>query len=635
MTDDRRRRRAAPAVLTLVIPLSLAAAAPAAAGLGEPPLLALVPIATGLVRPISVTHAGDERLFIILKDGRIVIHDGSQVLPEPFLDIRGLVRSNSLEQGLFSVAFHPGYPVVPYFYVDYTDLAGDTVVARYETDPADPDRALPDSALTVLAVDQPDPIHNGGQLQFGPDGYLYIGMGDGGPANDPQCQAQRGESLLGKLLRIDVDGGTAQQPYAIPPDNPFAGPGDPLDEIWALGLRNPWRFSFDRETGDLFLGDVGQASREEIDLQPAGAGGGRNYGWKRMEGNLCLDDTSACPPVPACGSPALTAPIFDYAHEEGRCAVIGGYVYRGTAIPELAGSYLYGDICTGELWVADLDGAAWRSRLLPINVSLLTSFGEDAAGELVLTSFDGGVYRLTGVPVPDAGAFELAQGAYETAEGAGALAVTVRRTGGDEGLVSVGFAAEPGTAAAGEDFEAVSGTLVWADGEVAEKSFTVKLIDDGAIEPDETFLVRLADPAGGAILGFPAAATVTILDDDLPPGPCVDSPTVLCLLGGRFRVEAVWEDHQGGSGPARAERFTDESGWFWFFNPLNTELVVKVRDACVPPFQRFWFFAAGLTDVGVTLTVADTEAREVRRYENPRGFPFQPVQDTNAFDTCP
>jgi hypothetical protein len=213
--------------------------------------------------------------------------------------------------------------------------------------------------------------------------------------------------------------------------------------------------------------------------------------------------------------------------------------------------------------------------------------------------------------------------------------VTVRRVDGFDGQVSVGFAAEAGTALAGEDFEAVAGTLSWGDGEFALKTFTVPLIDDGEIEPDETFTVHLANPTGGAVLGSPAAAQVTILDDDLPPGPCVDSPTVLCLLDGRFRVEAVWEDHQGGSGPARAERFTGESGWFWFFNPLNTELVTKVRDACVPPFQRFWFFAAGLTDVGVTLTVADTEAREVRRYENPRGMPFQPVQDTDAFDTCP
>jgi len=638
MAEDRSARRAlAAAAIVAGLALSPAAAAPAAAGLDEPPALALVPIATGLDAPIAVTHAGDGRLFVTLKDGRIVIHDGGQVLPAPFLDVRPLVRSDGLEQGLFSVAFHPGYPAVPFLYVAYTALDGATIVARYETDPADPNRALFGSALILLAVEQQSDIHNGGQLQFGPDGYLYIGMGDGGPVHDTLCLSQRGESLLGKLLRIDVDGGDAQRPYGIPPDNPFAGPGDPLDEVWALGLRNPWRFSFDRLTGDLYLADVGRGRREEVDHQPVGGGGGRNYGWKRMEGNLCRTDLTGCPAgVPACGSPALTPPIFDYPHAEGRCAVIGGYVYRGTAVPGLVGSYVYGDLCSGEVWAAALDGGVWRSRPLSVSLPLLTSFGEDAAGELILTSLGGEVRRLAGgAPPPEGGALVLAQASYQAAEGSGGLSVTVRRVAGDQGEVSVGFAAEAGSAAAGEDFTPVAGTLTWGAGEVADKSFTVPLLDDAEVEPGETFLVRLSDPAGGAVLGAPASAIVTIDDDDLPPGPCVEAPTVLCLLDGRFRIEAAWEDHQGGGGPARAERFTGESGWFWFFNPLNTELVVKVRDACVEPFERFWFFAAGLTDVGVTLTVADTEARQVRRYGNPRGRAFQPVQDTDAFATCP
>jgi hypothetical protein len=229
----------------------------------------------------------------------------------------------------------------------------------------------------------------------------------------------------------------------------------------------------------------------------------------------------------------------------------------------------------------------------------------------------------------------LAQAAHEAGEASGALTVTARRVEGDEGAVAVEFATAAGTAAAGADFTAVAGTLTWADGDDADKTFTVPLLDDAEIEPDETFTVALSNPTGGATLGSPAAATVTLGDDDLPPGPCVESATALCLLGNRFRVEAAWEDHAGGRGPGRAESFTDESGWFWFFNPLNTELVVKVRDACAPPFERFWFFAAGLTDVGVTLTVADTGARLVRRYENPRGQAFAPVQDTNAFMTCP
>ena len=630
VVHDRPARSGVAAALIL---LALAAA-PAGAGSGELPALALVPLAGGFgSSPIAVTHAGDGRLFITLKDGRIVIHDGVAVLPVPFLDIRHLVRSDGFEQGLLSVAFHPGYPAVPYFYVDYTELDNDTVIARYEVDPADPDRALPDSALTVLALDQPFRTHNGGQLQFGPDGYLYIGMGDGGSAGDPQCHAQRSDSLLGKLLRIDVDGGDGERPYGIPPDNPFVGPGDPLDEVWALGLRNPWRFSFDRLTGDLYLADVGQGQREEIDYQPAGDGGGQNYGWDRVEGFHCRGPVPGCPPgVPPCGSPALTPPILDYDHGDGGCAVIGGYVYRGAALPGLAGLYIYGDFCSGELRAADQEGGVWRSRPLSLSLPLLTSFGEDAAGELVLTSF-GGVYRLT--DAAPRGALELAQAAYEAGEGSGMLTVTVRRVDADEGAVAVRIATEPGTATAGADFTAVDGTLSWADGDGADKTFTVPLLADAAIEPDETFTVRLTAPTGGAVLGSPAAATVTLHDDDLPPGPCAESDTVLCLLGGRFRVEAAWEDHAGGRGPGRAERFTDESGWFWFFNPLNTELVVKVRDACVPPFERFWFFAPGLTDVGVTLTVADTEAREVRRYESPRSQAFAPVQDTDAFETCP
>ena len=233
-----------------------------------------------------------------------------------------------------------------FLFVNYTDRAGDTVVARYR---ADGDVVRPRTARVVLRIDQPFANHNGGQLQFGPDRYLYVGMGDGGAGNDPHCNAQRGGTLLGKLLRIDVDQYRRRGPwYGVPRDNPFAGGGAQPPEVWAIGLRNPWRFSFDRETGDLFIADVGQGAREEIDFQPAASAGGENYGWAREEGSLCLDEVSACPDaVPPCGDPALQRPILEYGRDDGSCAVIGGYVYRGSAIPGLAGAYLFGDFCSG------------------------------------------------------------------------------------------------------------------------------------------------------------------------------------------------------------------------------------------------------------------------------------------------
>ena len=248
-----------------------------------------------------------------------------------------------------------------------------------------------------MTIPQPFANHNGGQLAFGPDGYLYVGMGDGGSANDPMCNGQRDESLLGKILRIDVDANAGSAPfYGIPPDNPFAAPGGARDEIWAKGLRNPWRFSFDRSTGDLFIGDVGQGAREEIDFQAAGAPGGRNYGWKVMEGTICgAGGTSGCPGgVPACNSPVLALPILEYSHSGGDCSVTGGYVYRGRQFPGLVGTYLYGDYCTGKIWGATNAAGSWSSRLFTRRASNLTTFGEDASGELYLATENGLFARI-------------------------------------------------------------------------------------------------------------------------------------------------------------------------------------------------------------------------------------------------
>jgi glucose/arabinose dehydrogenase len=247
------------------------------------PEIDLEPIASGLANPIAITHAGDgsDRIFITLQGGQIMIYDGAQLLSKPFLDITSQVITSGGEQGLLSAAFHPNYTNNGFFFVNYTDTNSETVIARYSVS-SDPDVADPNSAFILLRIAQPFGNHNGGQLQFGLNGLLYIGMGDGGSGGDPRDNAQNLGTLLGKMLRIDVDGGVS---YAIPLDNPFLGTPNAREEIWALGLRNPWRFSFDRLTGDLFIGDVGQSSWEEVDFQPGNSPGGENYGWRLMEGN--------------------------------------------------------------------------------------------------------------------------------------------------------------------------------------------------------------------------------------------------------------------------------------------------------------------------------------------------------------
>jgi glucose/arabinose dehydrogenase len=348
------------------------------------PIVALEAIATGLESPVAITHAGDGsgRLFITLRRGQVVIHDGSQLLTTPFLDIQSLV-SCCRERGLLSIAFHPEYSSNGSFFVNYTDLQGDTVIARYQVS-ADADRADPDTAEVVLRIEQPFENHNGGQLQFGPDGLLYIATGDGGSGGDPGNRAQNLNSLLGKILRIDVDG---TSPYAIPPGNPFVDDPQARDEIWATGLRNPWRFSFDRQTGDVFIADVGQGAVEEVDFQPADSTGGENYGWRLMEGSTCFD------PASGCNDGSLTLPIMEYSHDEG-CSVTGGYRYRGKAMPGLVGGYVFGDFCAGTLWIGIEEPERWqRLQLLETSLSIST-FGEDAQGELYVADLADAVYRV-------------------------------------------------------------------------------------------------------------------------------------------------------------------------------------------------------------------------------------------------
>ena len=358
--------------------------------------ITLQQLATGIGPITTIANAADSRLFLTVQTGTIVIFSGGQIQPSAFLDLSSLVSCCG-ERGLLGLAFHPQFATNRFFFVNYTNAAGNTVIARYAALPGNPNAADPSSAVTLLTIVQPFANHNGGQLQFGPDGYLYIGMGDGGSANDPMCNAQRDETLLGKLLRIDVNQNVSSPPfYGIPPSNPFAGPGGPLDEIWAKGLRNPWRFSFDRATGDLYIADVGQGAREEIDFQPRSSAGGENYGWKVNEGTLCgVGGGSGCPAgVPPCNSPSFKTPLYEYPHDGGSCSgtVIGGYVYRGPAYPALNGIYFYGDYCYGWLFA---DG-----QMLTPTVPQLTTLGEDSAGELYLGTETGRLLRVVGPVAP-------------------------------------------------------------------------------------------------------------------------------------------------------------------------------------------------------------------------------------------
>ena len=345
----------------------------------------LTAIATGLDMPLALTHAGDARLFITLQRGRIMIYDGTRVLPTPFLDIRGLVACCD-ERGLLSVAFHPRYATNGFFYVDYTRSDGDIVIARYHVS-SDPNVADPSSATILLTLEHSQfGNHNGGQLQFGPDHYLYAGTGDGGSAGDPNNRAQNLADPLGKILRLDVD---APAPY-IPPSNPFVNRGGTRGEIWAYGLRNPWRFSFDRETGDLWIADVGQDRYEEVDLQPATSIGGENYGWRRMEGFHCYN------PATNCSDASLVAPILEYSHADGSCSITGGYRYRGVRMPSLRGAYVYGDYCTGKIWTATQNtSGAWTSKLLIDTTMNISSFGEDMNGELYVLDLKGSVFAFS------------------------------------------------------------------------------------------------------------------------------------------------------------------------------------------------------------------------------------------------
>ncbi|MGZ6329080.1 MAG: PQQ-dependent sugar dehydrogenase [Candidatus Limnocylindrales bacterium] len=350
--------------------------------------LGVVEVARGLDGPVFATGAGDGsgRLFVVEQAGliRIIGADG-KLQTTPFLDIHSRVLSGG-EQGLLGLAFHPDYAHNGRFFVDYTASNGDTVVAEYAR--RDAAHGDPSSERILYRVADPYPNHNGGMLAFGPDGLLYNGLGDGGSGGDPQNRAQSLNTLWGKLLRIDVDGA---RPYAIPRSNPFVGRTGARPEIFDYGLRNPWRFSFDRQTGDLFIGDVGQGAWEEVDAVPAGQPGGLNFGWRIREGRDCYG-------ADTCAATGLTPPVYIYSHEFG-CAIIGGYVYRGSAYPSLAGAYLFSDECSGRIWAASAAqavGGAADAKVLLASGLAVSSFGQDDAGELYVCDLGSGVlYRVT------------------------------------------------------------------------------------------------------------------------------------------------------------------------------------------------------------------------------------------------
>ncbi|MEW6094822.1 MAG: PQQ-dependent sugar dehydrogenase [Chloroflexota bacterium] len=338
----------------------------------DPTFYAWAPVLSGLEQPVDIQNAGDGsgRLFVVEKPGRIRVIANGLALADAFLDIRDRVGDTGLEQGLLGLAFHPDYAGNGYFFVNYTDLDGNTVISRFQVSGDDPNRADPQSELILLRVDQPYPNHNGGGLAFGPDGYLYIGLGDGGSAGDPAGNAQNPNTYLGKMLRLDVD-----SPEALP-------------EIWASGLRNPWRFSFDLLSGDLYIADVGQNIWEEINFALAGKPGGLNFGWDFFEG---LHPYEGQPPAGI----AFTDPVAEYSHNDG-CSITGGYVYRGAELPEWQGVYFYSDYCTGNVsGLVRTDAETWQSVILFSIGSSVSTFGVDEAGELYLADFGSGtILRL-------------------------------------------------------------------------------------------------------------------------------------------------------------------------------------------------------------------------------------------------
>jgi len=348
----------------------------------------MIPFANGLSKPLSIANAGDNRLFVVEQAGYIrIVDSGGNVNPLPYLDIHGRVTFGG-EQGLLGLAFHPEYKSNDYFYVNYIGVGDSTHISRFQVSSGNPEKADPQSELKLMTIFQPYTNHNGGNLCFGPDGYLYIGLGDGGSGGDPGNRSQNPKEYLGKMLRIDVNNGN---PYSIPSTNPFYNSTTTLGEIWALGLRNPWKFCFDRHTGDLWIADVGQDTSEEIDFQLAASKGGENYGWRCYEGNQAYK-SSGCAPASS-----ITFPVYTYPHG-AECSVTGGYVYRGADSSPYYGQYFFADYCSDRIWTLHKVAGNWvKEDFGQFSGNNFSTFGEDAGGQLYIAGIKSGtIYRVIG-----------------------------------------------------------------------------------------------------------------------------------------------------------------------------------------------------------------------------------------------
>ncbi len=356
------------------------------------PVIGFSNLVSGLSSPVDITNAGDgtNRLFIVEQSGRIRIHNGASLLVTPFLDISSIISSGG-ERGLLSLAFHPGYAINRYFFIYYTNTSGDITIARYQAQAGNPNLADALSGVVLLNIPKPFANHNGGDLNFGPDGYLYFGTGDGGSGGDPNNLSQNGLSLLGKMIRIDVNNFLFPPYYTIPADNPYIADPNVDDRIWAIGLRNPWRWSFDRATNDMWIADVGQGSWEEVNFRAAGTTGGVNYGWRCYEGNAAYN-TAGCLP-----QASYISPIFEYPHvfATGGFSITGGFVYRGTEFPALQGYYICADYVSGNVWLINPNGSGgWITRRQSGLPGSISAFGEAENGTLYAVSLGGSIYKV-------------------------------------------------------------------------------------------------------------------------------------------------------------------------------------------------------------------------------------------------
>lgn len=634
------RRRPASLLRVLLLFIVPAVCSASGADLVLEPLLR-----TPVAGVVSASPLGDEELLVATLEGRIWRFEGPRLASPAFLDIR---HRAATDYGLFSFALHPSFAQNGLIFVHYAERgSGDSIVSRMKRSSLSPNQIDPSSEAILLRVSKPARGHYGGQLVFGPDGFLYVSTGDStGPATgrDPTCSSQDIESLEGKILRLDIDRGSDSPPfYSIPEENPLVGYPQPASpEIWTWGLRNPWRFSFDRATGDLWIGDVGQHRFEELNLLSAETVrvnsssepydvrlNGRNFGWKLNEGTFCHDDRGGCPAgTHGCKAANFIQPKIEYDHTDGRCAVVAGHVYRGHGLPSLAGRMIYADLCAGTIWAAQQQGGLWIPEVLPVRMERINSFAEDADGELLVLAEDT-VYRLVDRTIPPGGLVQMTAAEMDVVEGVGAAMVFAAREGGSEGAVTATFRVVAESATPELDYGISATTLSWGDGESGSRAIGIPIVDDEEPESDETMTVLLSSLEGDAIIGGRKSTRITVLDDEV----CLTSATRLCLAEGRFQVVLGWSSAEE-RGAAFAVSGGPNAGSFWFFSEDNPEVFVKVLNACFEPFNRFWIFAAGLTNLATRLEVLDTESGLRQVYEQLPGRAFESIQDFDSFATC-